>query len=143
MDRLDIFIHGKYYCEFLPRSFMQFLAGLPFLRFLKPDIKKSKEYISGTAILNGTVWESSNYMIHIVLWDYDDNNSDVYRLLSRPYEAAGRKGTAVLISHFLNKNSYNGTYTEEEMRDFLSFCKRREDLELRLYNNETDEVMFI
>lgn len=130
------------------RDFMKSIVALP---FIGPLIKKAFAVETKPSpaqndddLLNGTVWEDSKCRGHRVIvqfYDYRDGKA-FYVLLSSPYKAANG-GTAIMVCHLDSHDEWSGLYTEDQLRAKLSRWHRRPELELRLWNRETEELNWI
>ena len=124
------------------RTFMQWLAALPFFSGIKSKARQLPKDIP----LNGTVWSNSWPICHtgIVLFLDVKEGSGVYILLTAPYETES-PGTAMMIYHHSDSNiqngMYSGIYTKEALLKKLSKWKRRPELELRLFNRDAGECV--
>jgi len=99
-------------------------------------------------LLNGTVWQAPwlDCRKFIVLYGAEKDGDWLYNLIATPYQRYGReklKGTASMICHLDSHDNYSGLYTEEQLRKKLSKWKYRPELELRLWNRDTEELNWI
>ena len=122
------------------RTFIQWLAALPFF----PKSKSKANEIPKDLLLNGTVWKAPWPLCHTVVILFLEVREGVatYCLLSSPYQASGREGTATMVCRYDDTTSvgrYSGIYTESELLHKLTkeIWKHCPELELRLFNRDT------
>lgn len=130
------------------RDFMKSVVEMPFIGCLVKKVVGTKtEQAKPVDLLNGTVWTAPWPLCHtaIVLYGAVKEGEWFYNLISAPYKrnvSLGKtEGTASMICHY--DAPYHGLYTEEQLRKKLSRWKRRPELELRLWNRETEQLEWI